>query len=64
MFLCMFLRALFIICRVRSVFEGGAILGLLEYGGIDGMAMLEALSRRRIRTIAKLVKVGAKDVSL
>jgi len=35
----------------------GAYVGLLEYNGIEGMILLSELSRRRIRSITKLIKV-------
>lgn len=35
----------------------GAYVSLLEYNGIEGMILLSELSRRRIRSIAKLIKV-------
>lgn len=37
----------------------GAYVSLLEYNGIEGMILLSELSRRRIRSITKLIKVGA-----
>lgn len=33
-------------------------MSLLEYNGIEGMILLSELSRRRIRSITKLIKVG------
>lgn len=35
----------------------GAYVALLEYNGIEGMILLSELSRRRIRSITKLIKV-------
>lgn len=35
----------------------GAYVSLLEYGGIEGMILLSELSRRRIRSVQKLIKV-------
>lgn len=35
----------------------GAYVSLLEYNGIEGMILLSELSRRRIRSITKLIKV-------
>lgn len=32
-------------------------MSLLEYNGIEGMILLSELSRRRIRSITKLIKV-------
>lgn len=36
----------------------GAYVALLEYDDIEGMILLSELSRRRIRSINKLVRVG------
>lgn len=35
---------------------------LLEYDNIDGMILLSELSRRRIRSIQKLIRVGRNEV--
>lgn len=40
----------------------GAYVTLLEYNNIEGMIMLSELSRRRIRSINKLVRVGKNEV--
>lgn len=42
----------------------GAYVALLEYNGIEGMILLSELSRRRIRSITKLIKVGAAAARL
>lgn len=39
----------------------GAYVSLLEYGNIEGMIMLSELTRRRIRSINKLVKIGRSE---
>lgn len=40
----------------------GAYVKLLEYDQIDGMILLSELSRRRIRSIQKLIRVGRNEV--
>ena len=40
----------------------GAYVKLLEYDDIDGMILLSELSRRRIRSIQKLIRVGRNEV--
>ncbi len=47
--------------QVRSIAEMGAYVSLLEYGGIEGMILLSELSRRRIRSVQKLIKVGRQE---
>lgn len=47
--------------QVKSIAEMGAYVSLLEYNGIEGMILLSELSRRRIRSISKLIKVGRQE---
>lgn len=47
-----------VVVMVRNVTHMGAYVSLLEYGGIEGMILLSELSRRRIRSINKLIRVG------
>lgn len=42
--------------QVTKIAEMGAYVSLLEYNGIEGMILLSELSRRRIRSINKLIK--------
>lgn len=46
-----------VMVQVKSIAEMGAYVQLLEYHGIEGMILLSELSRRRIRSITKLIKV-------
>jgi hypothetical protein len=39
----------------------GAYVSLLEYNGIEGMILLSELSRRRIRSITKLIKARGRS---
>ncbi|KAJ2852116.1 hypothetical protein IWW36_000495 [Coemansia brasiliensis] len=41
--------------------EIGAYVQLEEYGGIEGMIPLSELSRRRIRSVQKLLRVGSSE---
>jgi translation initiation factor 2 subunit 1 len=50
-----------VMVQVRSIAEMGAYVSLLEYGGIEGMILLSELSRRRIRSVQKLIKVGRQE---
>tara|TARA_B100000609_G_C17136162_1_gene392938 strand:- start:1 stop:933 length:933 start_codon:yes stop_codon:yes gene_type:complete len=47
-----------VLSQVKSIAEMGAYVSLLEYRDIEGMILLSELSRRRIRSIGKLLKVG------
>jgi hypothetical protein len=42
--------------QVKSIAEMGAYVSLLEYNNIEGMILLSELSRRRIRSVTKLIK--------
>jgi translation initiation factor 2 subunit 1 len=42
----------------------GAYVSLLEYNDIEGMILLSELSRRRIRSISKLIRVGRQEVGV
>ncbi len=42
----------------------GAYVSLLEYNGIEGMILLSELSRRRIRSINKLIKASYAYLSV
>lgn len=46
---------------VRSIAEMGTYVSLLEYNNIEGMIMLSELTRRRIRSINKLVRIGRNE---
>ena len=49
-------------CYHKQIAEMGAYVKLLEYDNIDGMILLSELSRRRIRSIQKLIRVGRNEV--
>ena len=51
-----------VIVQVKNVAEMGAYVSLLEYNNIEGMILLSELSRRRIRSINKLIRVGRMEV--
>ena len=40
----------------------GAYVHLMEYNNIEGMILLSELSRRRIRSIQKLIRLGRNEV--
>jgi len=53
-----------VLVQVKNVAEMGAYVSLLEYDNIEGMILLSELSRRRIRSINKLIRVGRTEVAM
>ncbi|GAU99709.1 hypothetical protein RvY_10668 [Ramazzottius varieornatus] len=51
-----------VLANVRSIQEMGAYVDLQEYNDTEGMILLSELSRRRIRSINKLIRVGRSEV--
>jgi len=51
-----------VVVNVRSIADMGAYVHLLEYNNIEGMILLSELSRRRIRSINKMVRVGKDEI--
>lgn len=51
-----------VMCNVTEIGEMGAYVTLMEYDHIEGMILLSELSRRRIRSINKLVRVNRSEV--
>ena len=50
-----------VMVNVKSIAEMGAYVRLLEYNDIEGMILLSELSRRRIRSINKLIRIGRDE---
>lgn len=53
-----------VMVNVQQIAEMGAYVKLLEYDDIEGMVLLSELSRRRIRSIQKLIRVGRNEVAV
>lgn len=51
-----------VMVNVKSIAEMGAYVSLLEYNNIEGMILMSELSRRRIRSVSKLIRVGRQEV--
>ena len=51
-----------LVVQVKNVADLGAYVSLLEYNNIEGMILLSELSRRRIRSVNKLIRVGRQEV--
>lgn len=47
-----------VVCQVKRIVDMGAYVSLLEYNGREGMMLLSELSKRRIRSVSKILKVG------
>ena len=50
-----------VMVNVRSIAELGAYVSLLEYDDTEGMILPSELSRRRIRSINKPVRIGRNE---
>eukprot|EP00210_Caulerpa_lentillifera_P003979 g3797.t1 len=50
-----------VMIQVTSIAEMGAYVQLLEYNNIEGLVLLSELSRKRIRSITKIIKVGRRE---
>lgn len=53
-----------VMVNVRTIADMGAYVSLLEYNNIEGLILLSELSRRRIRSINKLIRVGRNEVAM
>jgi len=51
-----------VMVNVRNIADMGAYVSLLEFDNIEGMILLSELSRRRIRSIHKLIRVNRNEV--
>lgn len=50
-----------VMIQVKNIAEMGAYVSLLEYNNIEGMILFSELSRRRIRSVNSLIKVGRTE---
>lgn len=50
-----------VVAKVTRIEDMGAYAVLLEYSGKEGMILMSELSRRRIRSVQKLVRVGRDE---
>lgn len=51
-----------VMVNVKNIAEVGAYVSLLEYNNIEGMVLKSELSRRRIRSVNKLIRVNRNEV--
>jgi translation initiation factor 2 subunit 1 len=50
--------------QVKRIADVAAHVSLLEYNNIEGMILLSDLSKRRIRSISKLIRVGRTEICM
>lgn len=50
------------VISIKDSNEMGIYVSLLEFDNIEGLLLFSEISRRRIRSIAKLIKVGRKEI--
>lgn len=53
-----------VVVQVKRIVDMGAYVSLLEYNGREGMMLTTELSKRRIRSVAKLLRVGRVEVCM
>mmetsp|Transcript_97764 Transcript_97764/g.315626 ORF Transcript_97764/g.315626 Transcript_97764/m.315626 type:complete len:336 (+) Transcript_97764:61-1068(+) len=53
-----------VVVQVKRIVEMGAYVSLLEYDGKEGMMLLSELSKRRIRSVSKLLRVGRTEICM
>lgn len=51
-----------VMVTVKRIAEMGAYVSLMEYNNIEGMVLLSELSRRRIRSVQRLIRVGKTEI--
>jgi len=47
-----------VMVQVKQIEALGAKVALLEYGNIEGLILMSELTRRRIRSVNKLIRIG------
>ncbi|TKW36665.1 hypothetical protein SEVIR_2G454500v4 [Setaria viridis] len=53
-----------VMIQVRRIVDTGVYVALLEYNNIEGLIPQTELSRRRIRSIASLVRIGRQETAI
>eukprot|EP00931_Biecheleriopsis_adriatica_P059878 TRINITY_DN358_c0_g3_i1.p1 TRINITY_DN358_c0_g3~~TRINITY_DN358_c0_g3_i1.p1 ORF type:complete len:333 (-),score=119.31 TRINITY_DN358_c0_g3_i1:168-1166(-) len=53
-----------VVVQVKRIVDMGAYVALLEYDNQEGMMLLSELSKRRIRSVAKLLRVGRTEICM
>eukprot|EP00920_Eleutheroschizon_duboscqi_P014219 GHVT01033120.1.p1 GENE.GHVT01033120.1~~GHVT01033120.1.p1 ORF type:complete len:135 (+),score=4.34 GHVT01033120.1:154-558(+) len=53
-----------VMVKVNRIADLGAYVSLLEYNNMEGMILMSELSKRRFRSVNKLIRVGRHEVVL
>jgi translation initiation factor 2 subunit 1 len=53
-----------VMVNVRQITDVGAYVHLLEYNNIEGMILLSEVTKKRIRSIGKLVRIGKTEAAI
>jgi len=53
-----------VVVQVKRIVDMGAYVSLLEYDNKEGMLLLSELSKRRIRSVSKLLRVGRTEICM
>lgn len=53
-----------VVVQVKQIVDMGAYVQLLEYDNKEGMMLLSELSKRRIRSVSKLLRVGRTEICM
>lgn len=51
-----------VMVKVNRIADLGAYVSLLEYNNMEGMILLSEVSKRRFRSVNKLIRVGRHEV--
>ena len=54
----------YVMVKVTEIADMGAYVQLLEYDNHEGMIQFSELSRRRIRSVSKLIRVGKQEICI
>lgn len=52
----------YVMVTVKHIAEMGAYVSLLEFNGVEGMVLLSELSRKRIRSVNREIRVGKTEI--
>jgi len=53
-----------VVVKIRDVHDTGAYVNLLEYNEIEGMIPFTEVTKKRVNTVSRLVKVGKVEIMM